>query len=318
MKISGFTFAKNATKLYFPIRESVLSILPIVDEFIIVLGDCDEDDQTQEIIEKLGSDKIKIIHSVWDKEKYPDNTVYAHQTDLAKSNCRGDWLFYLQSDEVIHDDDLVNIRSACEKYFTDKEVEGLILKFRHFWGDYDHYFNAHSWYSKEIRLVRNLPEIHSWRDAQSFRVYNTFNEDKIEYLKREGTRKLKVAEVDAYVYHYGWVRPPELMRRKAKISNPLWSRKMKLDQHLTEVLVDFDYGPLDKLERFKGSHPSLMKDWISAFDWKDQLQYSGPRNSNRPAFKHEMLKYRILSSIENKFLGGRRIGGFKNYKSIRT
>ena len=97
-----------------------------------------------------------------------------------------------------------------------------------------------------------------------------------------------------------------------------WSRKMKLDQHLTEVLVDFDYGPLDKLNLFKGSHPSLMKDWIFAFDWKDQLQYSGPRNPNRPAFKHEMLKYRLLSLIENTFLGGRRIGGFKNYKSIRT
>jgi len=32
---------KNASKFYFPIKESIQSILPIVDEFIVALGDCD-------------------------------------------------------------------------------------------------------------------------------------------------------------------------------------------------------------------------------------------------------------------------------------
>lgn len=47
MKISGFTMVRNATKYYFPIKESILSILPIVDEFIIALGDNDPDDYTR-------------------------------------------------------------------------------------------------------------------------------------------------------------------------------------------------------------------------------------------------------------------------------
>jgi hypothetical protein len=35
---------RNATKYYFPIKESILSILPIVDEFIIALGKGDKGD----------------------------------------------------------------------------------------------------------------------------------------------------------------------------------------------------------------------------------------------------------------------------------
>ena len=56
MKISGFTFVRNATKLYLPVRESIISVLPLVDEFIIALGDCAHDDKTLEEIKKLRDD----------------------------------------------------------------------------------------------------------------------------------------------------------------------------------------------------------------------------------------------------------------------
>jgi hypothetical protein len=49
MKISGFTMVRNAEKLYFPIKESILSVLPVVDEFIVALGD--GDDNTRGLIE---------------------------------------------------------------------------------------------------------------------------------------------------------------------------------------------------------------------------------------------------------------------------
>ena len=110
MKISGFTFTKNATKLYYPVKASIESLLPLVDEFIVVLGNCDDDDKTEQEILNIGSGKIKIIHSVWDLEKYPNGMEYAHQTDIAKEACTGDWLFYIQSDEVVHEKYLPIIR----------------------------------------------------------------------------------------------------------------------------------------------------------------------------------------------------------------
>jgi len=293
------------------VKESILSILPIVDEYIILLGESDQDDQTRQEIESINSPKIKIIDSVWEKEKYPHNTVYARETDKAMEHCSGDWLFYLQSDEVVHEKFHDRIIKACSYYQDDSDVEGLLFEYKHFWGDFNHYFNAHNWYPREIRIIRNRPEIHSWRDAQSFRVFGNFNYTWQEYLSKKNTRKLKVARIFAEIYHYGWVRPPKIMTAKTKATDPAFSKKLETD--------GFDYGPLNKLQPFKDSHPEVMMSWISKiFDWKDNLQYQGNRDKSRQPYKHEKLKYRILSYLEYTFLGGKQIGGFRNYRIIRN
>ena len=311
MKISGFTFVRNATRLFFPIRESIESILPLVEEFIVLYSKGDEGDRTLEEIQKINSPKIRIIESDWDRDKYPHNTVYAHETDKAKDHCTGDWLFYLQSDEAVHENELEKIREACAYYLDDVEVEGLLFEFRHFWGDFDHYFKAHNWYPREIRIIRNKKEIHSWKDAQSFRVFDSFNYTFQDYLRRKGTRKLKVARIYCHIHHYGWVRPPRVMTQKTQTADP------ELGPRLKET--EFDYGPLNKLKKYNGTHPKSIIPWIEKiFDWSDQLQYEGGRKKSRPMYKHERLKYRILSFLENNFLNGRQIGGFKNYEIIRN
>jgi len=314
VKISGFSMGKNALKLYYPMKQAVMSILPIVDEFVVALGDSDEDDRTRAEIESIGSDKIRIIDTVWDIEKYPRGMEHAHQTDIARSHCTGDWLFYLQSDEVIHEKYLPVIQKRCEELKDDKEVEGLLFNYRHFWGDYEHFQDGHCWYRHEIRIVRNDPEIHSWESAQSFRRIPGF--DGLHYRQQEHTYKLKVAPVDAWVYHYGWVRPPRLMQNKIKafsMNHRGRDSVMELDRkNMYDKL--YDYGNLAKLPRFTGSHPKVMKAWIDDFDWKDQLRYSGPaRSINALKNKHDKVKYRVVSWIEKNILGGTRLGEFKNY-----
>lgn len=317
MKISGFSMGKNVSKLYYPIKESIESILPIVDEFVFALGDNDPDDNTRQIIESIKSDKIRIVSTVWDINKYPRGMEHAHQTDIAKSHCSGDWLFYLQADEVIHEKFLPIIQNRCQELVNDHEVEGLLFKYKHFWGDYDHFHISHGWYRDEIRIVRNLPEIHSWESAQSFRRIPDF--DGINYRQRENTFKLKVARVNAEVYHYGWVRPPSLMKMKMKALDTNHKGKSKVDEldNHTRRYSHFDYGPLDRLGKFNESHPEVMKNWIASFDWKDQLQYSGAPNKNRERHKHERFKYRLVSFIERYLLFGTPLGEFKNYILIR-
>lgn len=315
MKISGFTFIKNGDKLYIPTKESILSILPICDEFVIALGDCDEDDKTEALINSIDSPKIKIVRTVWDTKTYPKNTEFAHQTDIAKEHCSGDWLFYLQCDEAIHEKDLNTIKNACEKEFDNTQVEGFLFKYLHFWGDYQHYHLSHVWYNREIRIIRNLPEIHSWKDAQSFRKFDKWNGGFEDYQRKEGTQKLNVKELEVYVYHYGYVRPPILMTKKRKVSSTSYHGEGAAEANSVPDL--YDYGPLNKLTVFKGSHPATMKDWMAKFNWKDQLQYTGNRNPNRPILKHEKPKYVILSWVENTFRKGKPIGGFKNYEVIK-
>ncbi len=316
MKISGFSMAKNAGKLYYPIRQAIESILPICDEFVIALGDCDPDDTTRSEIEAIGSPKIKIIDTVWDLERYPRGMENAHQTDIAMKACTGDWLFYVQADEVVHEKFLPVIQKRCAELLSDREVEGLLFDYVHFYGDFDHHHLGHDWYKDEIRIVRNLPDMHSWISAQSFRRIPDF--DGLNYRVKEGTLKLKVAKVAAEIYHYGYVRPPRLMQRKQKSLATIHRGAEAVREMYEQRPVEFDYGPLGRVSRFKGSHPKVMDAWIKTFDWADQLNYSGKeRHAQREKMAHDRLKSRILTWIEQNLLGGRTIGGFNNYVLLK-
>jgi hypothetical protein len=239
---------------------------------------------------------------------------HAHQTDVAMKACTGDWLFYLQSDEVVHEKDLETIRARCLELLDDKQVEGLLFRYRHFWGDYEHLQDTHCWYRHEIRIVRNLPDIHSWESAQSFRRIPGF--DGLSYRQQEGTHKLKVAGVDAEIFHYGWVRPPVVMQNKIKAFSINHKGRVLVEKQIAEHKFDrmFDFGNLARLTRYEGTHPAVMDPWIDKFNWKDQLRFTGPARSLNPfKAKHDRLKYRVISWIEKRLLFGRRLGEFKNY-----
>lgn len=294
---------RNVGKLYYPVKESVESILPLVDEFVYALGNSDADDTARDQLLSIKSDKLKIIDTVWDLEKYPRGMEHAHQTDIAKEHCSGDWVFYLQADELIHEKYLPVIEKRCKELLDDDEVEGLLFDYIHFWGDYEHHCDAHGWYKSEIRIVRNRPEIHSWKSAQSFRRIPDF--DGVSYRQKEGTYKLKVAKVDAAVYHYGWVRPPEYMKKKTKAININHRGEAVVKAQEEEMMknrIEFDYGPLQKIPEFKGTHPKVMEEKIKEFNWKDQLQYSGSKRPNTIVHKHEKLKYKLITLLE-KILG---------------
>ena len=315
MKISGFTFLRNTSKLYYPILESIQSALPIVDEFVIALGKGDDDDDSEAKIRSLQSGKIKIIHTEWDTEKYPQGMEHAHQTDIAKETCSGDWLLYLQGDELIHEQDYNEIKTKCKQYLNNANVDGFLFNYFHFYGDYGHYFRDHCWYPYEIRIVRNEPEIHSFESAQSFRRIPNF--DGISYRSKEGTSKLNVIKLNASIYHYGWVRPPKLMRKKRLYFSNTHRGKTATKTEYEKYAAEYDYGRMDYCLVFKQSHPKFMKQKITELDWQKSLRFSGPNVIGRPEAKHERLKYRLIVWIERTFFGGKVLGGHKNYNAVK-
>ncbi|MBK7358558.1 MAG: hypothetical protein IPI45_09515 [Saprospiraceae bacterium] len=316
MKISGFTFMRNTSTLYYPFLESIQSILPILDEFVIAMGDNNPDDQTESLVRGLNSDKIKLIKTCWDLDTYKSGTIYAQQTDLAKEACTGDWLFYLQSDEVVHEDYLETVVTNCKNYLMDTSVEGFLFDYKHFWGDYNHYIQSHAWYPQEIRIIRNRKDIHSYGDAQSFKSIENF--DYVNYRTKIGTRKLQVIKIPASIYHYGWVRPPESMQTKSKVMDGFYHDKQKVQASYNAKPVNFDYGNMSKLTCFKQSHPSVMLPFIEKFNWAEQLNYSKDYKPKRALLKHEKIKYRILSWIEQKLLGGKQLFGYSNWVILKN
>ena len=57
-----------------------------------------------------------------------------------------------------------------------------------------------------------------------------------------------------------------------------------------------------------------MRERIAAMNWKNELQYSGP---SRVKFNHDRFKYRLVTFIEQRILGGHQLGGFRNYVLLK-
>ena len=295
MKVSGFTFVKNAIKYGYPVVESIQSILPILDEMIVCLGD--SEDETYQLIESIGSSKIRIIDSVWDSRLREGGQVLAVETDKALDATANDsdWLFYIQADEVVHEQYHPSIVNAMEKYQDDSRVEGLLFNYHHFYGSYNYIGDGRKWYSKEIRVIRNNKNIRSYRDAQGFRW-------------KDG-RKLKVKLIDAYIYHYGWVRNPVEMQKKYADIGKLWNADEayeKWAEDLKKQNAEFDYSKIDSLTVYTGSHPNVMKNLVNKENWSLTI------NVKRKNFKN--LKHRILYFIWRHF--GWRPFEYSNYKRI--
>lgn len=293
---------RNADSYYFPIKESIESILPIVDEFIVALGNNHSDDKTRELIESINSNKIIIIDRVWSEQEFLDGEVFANETNYALSQCTGDWCFYLQADEVVHENDLSLIVKYCQTHLENQYVDGFLLNYYHFWGDYQHYLPTHSWYKNEIRIVRNNKNIYSYKDAQSFR--------------KNDNDKLNVLAIEPYIYHYGWVRPPDVMQSKKKEQDSMHHGIPKIELEYKLKPNEFDYGLLGKIPLFPKKHPIVMENLISKIHWKHKLNYSKKGKLNRPKIKHEKLKYRLLTFFENLLNGGNSILGYSNWKKI--
>ncbi len=300
---------RNGAKLYYPVVQAIKSILPICDEVFVAIGRGDFDDTTREDIMAMGDPKIIVIDTEWEEQYFQRGIINALQTDIALYACRGDWCFYIQADEVVHEKYLPVIRNRCQELIDDPEVEGLLFRYKHFWGDYWHYHTGHGWYPHEIRIIRNLPQIHSWESAQSFRYFEKYNHPR----QRKDSRKLRVAKVDAEIYHYGWVRPPHLMQKKNKAFKTIHWGQQHADEFYDTSPREFDYGPLDKVDSFSEAHPAVMKSRIAEFNWEDKLEYSGKPNLFRKKHKHEKAKYRFLSLVESWFNIQNPPWAFKNY-----
>ena len=245
MKISGFTVIRNGILMGYPVLESIRSILPIVDEFIVGVGQ--SDDQTKDMILGLGDAKIRVFDAFWDTSKTKGGLILSEKTNEALDRCSHDWCFYLQADEVVHEDDLPLIRATIEKSDADPRVQGLLFKYIHFYGGYDTIATSRRWYRNEVRVVRKSSGIRSHNDAQGFRV--------------EG-EKPWVKPTDARIFHYGWVKPPKRMGEKSKQLNRWWHGN-KRDHEFDEFEYDRQYG----LRPFDGTHPKVMRELVRTQDW---------------------------------------------------
>lgn len=290
MKVAGFTIIRNAIKFDYPVVEAITSILPLCDEFVVAVGNSEDD--TLQLIKNINSPKIKIIETVWDDHLRQGGQVLAIETNKAFDAISNDvdWCFYIQSDECVHEKHLASIKEAMLKYKDDKQVDGLLFNYVHFYGSYDYVGNSRRWYRKEIRIIKHDPSIRSYKDAQGFR-------------KSDNT-KLRVKPINAEIYHYGWVKPPKAQQAKQEHFHKMWHDDEWMKKNIAEV-DEFDYSQIDSLEEFRETHPSVMQKRLQDVNWKFKF--------NRSQIKIS-IKDRFLLFIEKTT--GWKVGEYRNYKIV--
>ncbi len=266
MKISGFTIASNTIRFDYPVVESIKSILPIVDEFIVNVGP--DEDGTLSLIESIGDPKIKIIRSQWNPNLDTGGYLFAQQTNIALFNCTGSWAFYLQADEVIHEDDLPLIMECVDRYLEDDRVEGLAFWHLDFWGDYSTLLNVYPYRGqRRCRLVKPHRFVLSRGDAAGFTVHPKY---------KEKGRRIRVVDTGARVFHYGQIKTEKTLHEKWQST-----QKYHSERSLDDQSIDFyTYFPRQFMAPYKETHPKVMADRIkkhpisldlSSLSWRTKL-----------------------------------------------
>jgi hypothetical protein len=293
--ISGFSYIRNGFKFGYPFLQSIQSILPICDEFVIAVGD--SEDGTKEAILALGNPKIRVIDTVWDEQMRTSGKIFAQQANIALLETKGDWAFHIQADEIIHEKDLERIAEQVKMVHENKKIEGLLFDFLNFYGNYDYLNDTRKQHKKEIRMFRNHQNMFSYRDSQGFRKYPSYQ----AYLDGDVGQKLKVKNIGVPVFHYSYVRNPTQMNDKSKYFETFWHDDNYISQKYESKAV-FDYYNIERVKRFEGSHPSIMKEIIERDSW----DFDPSKTHKKLSLKEKMLYW-----IEDRLQY--RIGEYKNY-----
>ncbi|MBP2682130.1 MAG: hypothetical protein H6Q83_202 [Deltaproteobacteria bacterium] len=249
MRVSGFTIVRNAIALEYPLVESILSILPIVDEYIVLVGR--SEDGTLDLVRSIGSPKIRIVENEWKDSVQKSGFFFRDLTNLALQECTGDWAFYLQADEVIHEDDLPELQRLMRENLGNPVIRAIQLRYRHFYGDYrtmNPYF-----YRKAIRIIRNNGQLVSTADACGFALKGDPTGQNLQDGPPENFLKTRI-----FIHHYSWVKNPEKCRTK------LNTMLKHYHGDKAPVYERFDYD-LTMTIRFLGTHPKVMEGRIAEY-----------------------------------------------------
>jgi len=290
MKVCGFSFLRNAVKYDYPFEEAIRSILPLCDEVIIAVGNSEDD--TIERVKRIDP-KVTILETVWDESLREGGRVLASETNKAFQAIPSqyDWAIYIQGDEVIHEKYLSTTKKAMEENLNNPSVDGLLFHYKHFFGSYDFVGLKHSWYRREIRILRNNKAIYSYKDAQGFR--------------KHPDKKLQVKLIDAFIYHYGWVRDPLALQGKEKEKIRFYKNDQWIQQYFSKS-DKYEYNKMiEPVKRFEDTHPAVMSERIARQNWTF---------SPNPSLKYSSIKDK-LKRIVGK-LTGWYPGEYRNYKII--
>jgi len=287
--LSGFTIVRNAVQLDYPVIPAIRSILDICDEVVVNVGK--SEDGTRDLVAGLGDPRIRILDTEWDFSS--GSGALSIETNRAMAACRGAWGLYIQADEVLHEAGAEILAAGLRAWHRDRGVEGLLVDYVHFYGDFDTIATNRHWYRREVRCVRLGGDVRSYEDAQGFRVGPEL-------------RRVRARATGARMFHYGWAGPSQAVQRKLAASKEIFTEAVDRLEARAARRHGLDWTPL--LRPYRGTHPEAAREWIAARR-EARERAVGPRS-----FRLGHLRLYLSDWIER--LTGARVFEYRNYVDV--
>lgn len=284
MSISGVTLVRDPRGLDFPITAAIRSVLPLVDEMIVNVGRIG-DDTARVLAREFPDHPVRIVERSWDLNR--GGSVLADETQYAVEQASGEWVVYVQADEVLHEDSIAPFREALGRWQSEPLVEGLLVDFVHHYQSPGLVATARHWYRREVRAFKTGVGVRSYHEAQGFRV----GPEK---------RRVRARHSGAVYHHYGWCRPATALQRKRESDRALYHG---LGPPLPQVELPWEYG----LRRFEGTHPEVIRSWLQE---RDGSQAALGRRRWSPR------QLRLWGSDLWERVTGRRVWEYRNYVEV--
>ena len=278
MKISGLTIVRNAIANGYLIAEVIDTLVAISDEVIV----CDgfSTDGTFEYLSTRGD--IKLYQDVWDLQS-SNGFEFANITNKGMSRCTGDYIFYLQADELIHEDQYEDLR----KLILSNEYNSISCKFHHIRYSFDHSlvegYDLHPSATRASRVVRNK-DIYSSSDG--------FNFDGSIHPQYDS---------NINIYHYGYIFLENILAKMINHSDnfylnaPNYANRKRLSHEYLERVKAGESFNLLQLQKILEPNYTLNEHGLQIPECMKRLQLA-----NRYTLPTEEERNQIKLRLNNK------------------
>jgi glycosyltransferase involved in cell wall biosynthesis len=259
--ISGLTIVRNALSNGYQIAE-VIDCLRVISDQIVVL-DGYSTDGTYEYLRTQPD--IKIHRDEWNCSSRK-GLEFARITDLGIKRCKGDYIFYLQADEVLHHRDILQIPKLIGDH------NSLTMTFLHIRYDFDYMLKGG--YKRAIRFFKNNKVRSHW-DAYSF----------------EGNVSPSF-DSDINLYHVGYVFVRNILQKMINHSNNFYidapsytRRKILAEKYLNDlengdpIPSNLELASILEAEHSLVKHNTDLPEQLNRL--KGAIQYTLPRGRYR-------------------------------------
>jgi len=243
--LGGVIFIRNGEQYDYSYKEAISCLQELCDKVVIL--DAGSDDGTAEMLQQYEDQNTMVVClgvDEWEKQQGREKLSYFQ--NLALSFLDTDYYFLLQGDEILHEDSFIEVRKAIE---TGKEA--FYCKRVNLWGDCNRYINVEPerqpCSTTVIRLAKT--KYRSVGDGESIEAISDISfVDKIR------------------IYHYGFVRKKEVMKRKVinmqEAVFQLGFHDPKLDE--SETFNSELWFKGSELSPITENYPKFIKDWVKS------------------------------------------------------